>query len=85
MNAYERWRAAVDLYLLAYSGRVLGDLPLPEAVVLEWHTRGLAAQAVAERLADRAAKVRRVTLTRFYTDARAHEVRARMLETLSTI
>lgn len=83
MSAYERWRTALDLHLLVYSGRVLGDLPLPEGVILDWWRRGWTAQAVAERLADRAVKVRRATLTRFYTDTRAQEVRARVVDHLS--
>ena len=60
--AFDHWTGAVSLYLEAATGRCLADLPFPESVLREWHGRGWAARDVAERLADRAAKVRRVRL-----------------------
>jgi hypothetical protein len=60
--AFDHWTGTVSLYLERATGRCLADLPLPESVLREWHGRGWAAREVAERLVDRAAKVRRVRL-----------------------
>lgn len=65
---FPSWLRAVDHHLLAQTGRVLGDLPIPDYVAWEWYARGWRAREVADRLVDRAVKVRKTTICREYGD-----------------
>jgi len=80
---FEAWCIVLDLRLRELVGRSLADMPEYVSRCLdEWYTRGLSAAEVAERLA-MCRWPSRVTFARFYTDARAVEVRAELMERLA--
>ena len=43
---FPAWLNVLDLHLLAQTGRVLGDLPIPLYVAWEWYARGWTARDV---------------------------------------
>ena len=72
--AFDIWTGAVSLYLLAYAGRTLADLPVAESALRAWHKAGVPARIVANALTTRC-PTSRATLKRFYTDTRpTHEI-----------
>ncbi len=78
---FEIWCKVVDLRLRDVSGRPLADAPVTDAELRVWWRAGVPARVVGNALSVKMPKVR-YTLTRFYTDTRAKEVRARVLERL---
>ena len=79
---FEIWCKVVDLRLRDVSGRPLADAPVTDAELRCWWAAGVPARVVGQALSVRVPKVR-YTLTRFYTDTRAKEVRARVLRNLA--
>lgn len=65
---FPAWRYRLDVHLFEWTGRVFGDLPIPEAVAWEWYARGWAAHDVAERLIERAVKLPKTTVCREFGD-----------------
>jgi hypothetical protein len=80
--SFEIWCKVVDLRLRDVSGRPLADAPVTDAELRCWWNAGVPARVVGQALSVRVPKVR-YTLTRFYTDRRAHEVRAQVLGRLA--
>lgn len=78
-SSFALWRRVVDFYLLAQTGRVVADTPVPERLLRAAWGRGWKAYDVATALALPAASVPRATLSRFYADRRPTSERERVL------
>ncbi len=79
---FEIWCKVVDLRLRDVSGRPLADAPVTDAELRVWWRAGVPARVVGGALSVRMPKTR-ATLSRFYTDRRPAEVRARVLQRLA--
>ena len=79
---FEHWCATVSYYLLLIAGRPLADAPAAEWELGIWWATDVTARDAAEIISADMPRVR-ATLTRFYTDRRAHEVRKQVLGQLA--
>jgi len=79
--SFEHWCHVVSFYLQLTSGRPLADAPVEEWKLRVWWRAGVPARVVGNALSVKMPKVR-YTFSRFYTDRRPAEVRARVLERL---
>jgi hypothetical protein len=80
--SFDHWCHVVSFYLQLASGRPLADAPVTDAELRIWWAAGVPARVVGQALSVKMPKTR-ATLSRFYTDRRVQEVRARVLGNLA--